>query len=146
MFKILFLTLTSLLSLPAFATVDARDLVYIVARNIQSDEFYLERVPIIGCFGLPQGPRLQQFLRVYKVPTNIGCGETPVSYNINELKCAHLISAVESKDFLSFSAITLDISQCQAKSDPKFITMIRTAAARNFPQSNGKEVRLKLYK
>ncbi len=32
----------------AHATVDAHDRIYIVARNIQSEEFFVERAPIIA--------------------------------------------------------------------------------------------------
>lgn len=128
------------------ATVDGHDRVFIVVQDIQSEEFFLERVPVIGCYGLPQGARLAQFTAPYKAPANIGCGGPAVEENINALSCGRVTHSEESKDYMSFSKITLDISKCPAKNEKRFITLIRTAAARNFPQTNGKEVELTIVK
>lgn len=146
--KKLFLLLILLgLSNPALATVDGHSRVFIVVKDVQTDEFFLERVPVIGCYGLPQGPQLQQFVAEYKVPTNIGCGGPTLDTNINALTCAKIIKSIESSDYMSFSEITLDISQCPYKNDAKFITLLRTAAKKNFPQAgNNKEVILNLIK
>lgn len=140
--------MTSLVSVSAFATSDALDRAYIVVRNIQDEEdFSLERAPFVGCYGLPQGARLEQWIRPVNVTSNIGCGGISTTEDINALSCAKLINAEESADYASFSKIELDISACPDKDNKLFITMIRTSAAKNFPQSNkSKEVILKLVK
>lgn len=132
----------------AIATVDGHDRAYIVVQNVQDDEeFFVERAPIIGCYGLEQGARLAQFTAPYMATSNIGCGGIRALDNINALSCAKEVAAEESADFRSFSKITLDISACAAKNNPKFITMVRTAAKLNFPQSNKNiEVQLTLIK
>lgn len=134
-----------LFSINAFATVDAHDKVYLVVKNIQSEEFFVERAPIIGCYGLARGPQLVQFTAEYKVNSNMGCGGETFQDNINYLTCAKVVSSKESNDFMSFSEITLDISKCEDKNNPKLITMIRTAAKLNFPLKKG-EVKLNLIK
>lgn len=131
--------------LSAAATVDGHDRAYIVVRDIQSDEFFVERVPIIGCYGLAQGPRLAQFTAEYHATSNIGCGDAPIRENINYLTCARVVSAKESKDYLSFSKVVVNISACDAKNDPEFIKVLKTAAKLNFPQQQG-EVKLVIQK
>lgn len=136
----------TVLSAPAFATVDGHTRVYIVVQHVQDDtEFFLERVPVIGCYGLARGPQLAQFTAEYKATTNIGCGGPTMYENINALTCGKVTNAQESEDYSTFKSITLDISQCPAKDNPKFITMIRTAAKYNFPQKKG-QVALTLIK
>lgn len=134
-------------SAPAFATVDAITSVWLVVQNVQDDtDFTVKSAPVIGCYGLARGPELAQFTAEYKVPGNIGCGGTPAyTENINALSCGKVVDAKESDDYMSFKAITLDISACPAKDNVKFITMIRTAAKRNFPLKKG-EVALTLLK
>lgn len=129
----------------AHATVDGHDRIYLVVRNIQSEEFFVERAPIIGCYGLAQGPQLVAWTQEYKVPSNIGCGDQRFEDNINYLTCAKILSSKESDDYSSFKEITLDISKCDAKDDAKFITMLRTSAKLNFPLKKG-EVNLILVK
>ncbi|WP_413290870.1 hypothetical protein [Bdellovibrio sp. HCB337] len=135
----------ALFAVNAFATSDAHDRVYLVVQNIQSEEFFVERAPIIGCYGLARGPQLVQFTAEYKVTSNIGCGGPVMQDNINALTCANVVDSKESADFMSYSEVTLDISKCAAKNDPKFITMVRTAAKLNFPLKKG-EVKLTLIK
>ena len=145
--RLVLIALATLFNCQAFATVDGHDRVFLVGKDIQSEEFFLERAPIIGCYGLPQGARLIAWTSEYKVPSNIGCGGPAFADNLNALSCAKLISATESKDYMSFSDITLDISKCPDKNNAQFITMVRTSAARNFPQSNtAREVVLRLIK
>ncbi len=139
------LFLVSLYSSNAFATFDSNDSVYLVVKHVQSDEFFVERAPIIGCYGLPRGPQLLQFTSEYKVPSNIGCGGKRFEDNINYLVCARVVGSKEGDDFMSFSEITLDISKCEDKNNPKFITVLRSAAKLNFPLKNG-EVKLNLIK
>jgi hypothetical protein len=136
-----------LFSLNAFATVDGHDRVHIVVTNVQDDEdFFMERAPIVGCYGLAQGARLSAWVAEYKAVSNIGCGGPTMYDNINTLTCAKIVDSIESDDFYSFKEITLDISGCAAKDNPRFITMIRTSAKYNFPQKNGSEVKLILKK
>nr|BFD67664.1 hypothetical protein HAGR004_26860 [Bdellovibrio sp. HAGR004] len=135
----------SLISSTSHATVDANTRVALVVQDIQSegtepDAFFIERAPIIGCYGLPQGPALQQWTAEYKVPTNVGCGGNHVKVNINALTCAKVVSAKEAPDYMSFSEITLDISRCSTKHNPGFIKAVRASAKINFPQSNKKKV------
>jgi len=145
----LFYLVILLLATKTFATVDGHDKVYLVVKNIQSDgpsaEYFIERAPIIGCYGLVRGPHLIQFTSEYKVNSNMGCGGEKYLENINYLTCAEITKSKESDDFMSFSEITLDISKCEDKNNPKLITMIRTAAKLNFPLKKG-EVKLNIIK
>ncbi len=145
--KTIFTTLALLFAVSAAqATVDGHTRAYIVVQDMNSQEFFVERVAMIGCWGIAQGPQLVQFTAEYAV-NNLGCGDTNYKQNINYLTCAKVIEAKESADYSSFSEIKLDISQCEAKNDPKFITMVRTAAKLNFPQEKkNKEVKLTLIK
>lgn len=138
--------LLAMFSQIVYATVDANDRVYIVVQHVQDDsDFFVERVPIIGCYGLSKGAALTQFTLEYKATSNIGCGDAATQENINALSCAKLVDSKESADYTTFSQVTLDISKCPAKDNPKFITMVRTAAKLNF--SNKKNsVQLKLLK
>jgi len=120
------------LSFNTFATVDGYTTVAIVSFDFNSEEFMVTRAPVIGCYGLPRGPQLVQFTAEYHAPSNIGCGGTAATDNINALSCATVTESVESRDYNTFSKIVLDISKCEAKNNPKFITMVRTAAAINF--------------
>jgi len=143
--KIIITCLLSLLSVKAFSTVDAHDQVYLVVKDIQTEEFFVERAPIIGCYGLARGPQLVQFTSEYKVNSNMGCGGEIYQDNINYLTCAKVISSKESSDYLSFSEITIDISKCEDKNNSKLITMIKTAAKLNFPLKKG-EIKLNIIK
>ena len=146
--KFALLALSALLSASAFATVDGHDRAWIVVQNIQDEEdFFVERAPFVGCYGLAQGARLIQWTSPVKALQNIGCGGQSYEDDINALSCAKVTDLKESGDYNSFSEITLDISGCDYKNNAKFITMVRTTAARNFPQTNkNKEVVLKLIK
>ncbi|MFZ4403358.1 MAG: hypothetical protein ACOYOK_04590 [Pseudobdellovibrionaceae bacterium] len=143
--NILFCILGFIFAQNALATVDSNDRVFIVAQHVQSGEFFIERVPVIGCHGQAKGPQLVQFTAEYKAPSNIGCGMQASFDNINYLICAKVISEKENQDYSSFSEITLDISKCVAKNDKQFITMLRTAAKLNF-STKSKEVKLNLIK
>jgi hypothetical protein len=143
--KLILSAIVILLSSSVFATVDGHDKVYIVVEHVQSGEFFVERVPVIGCYGHPRGPQLIQFTTEYKVTSNIGCGAQTFHDNINYLTCAKILSSKDSSDYSSFSEIKLDISKCAAKNDPQFLTMLKTAAKLNFPQKKG-EVKLILKK
>ena len=135
-----------LFSANALATVDGHDRAYVVVKHIQSGEYFVERVPVIGCYGgFSKGPQLVQFTADYKVTSNIGCGGEVFHDNINYLTCATITDSKASADYMGFSDITLDISKCDDKNNPQLITMIRTAAKMNFPLKKG-EVNLKIIK
>jgi hypothetical protein len=145
--KALFVLL-SLFSVNAFATSDGMTSVWIVVQNVQEPElFSVQAAPVIGCYGLAQGPQLEQFVSEYNVKQSVGCGwETKEIQDINALSCAETLQSVENSTYTGFKKIVLDISKCDAKNNKNFITMIRTAAKRNFPQKSGKDVELVLKK
>ena len=143
--QILLTVATVLFASSVFATVDSHDKVFLVVKHIQTEEFFIERAPIVGCYGLPQGPQLIQFTSEYKVTSNIGCGDQAYLENINYLTCAKVLSTKESDDSMGFSEITLDISKCEAKNDPEFVKTVQKAAKLNFPQEKG-ELTLNLVK
>lgn len=120
----------SFLSLNAFATVDSNTNVFILVQHIQSGEYFVQKAPVIGCYGLPRGPELAQLTKPYMV-NNVGCGMDGVE-NINTLICATVINAVESDDFSTFRQITLDISKCNEKSNKDFNEMVRKVVRMNF--------------
>ena len=121
-----------------YATVDANTRTYIVVQNVQSEEFFVERVPVIGCYGLAKGPQLVQLTAEYNVNANVGCGMSSSSYNLNYLSCAKVKNSVESEDLMNFSELTLDISKCDAKNNPDFINMIYKAVRLNFDSKTHK--------
>lgn len=143
--QVLVTCLLSLFAIHAFATVDGNDRVFLVVKHVQSEEFFVERVPVIGCYGLAKGPQLAQFTAEYKVSSNIGCGGEVFQDNINYLTCAKVVSSKENEDFSGFSEVTLDISKCTDKNNPQLITTIRSAAKLNFALLKG-EVKLNIIK
>lgn len=132
----LFFSLILLTSL-AEATVDGHTRAFVVVKDIQTDEFLIERVPVIGCYGLSQGPQLEQFTAEYRVPSNIGCGGGTYMENINYLVCAKVKQSAFNDEGTALKELTLDISECPGKNDPKLQAVIRTAARLNFPQEKG---------
>lgn len=144
--KVLILALLTLATFQASATVDGHTKAYIVVQNIQEpDVFFVERVPVIGCFGVGYGPQLVQFTAPYKASSNIGCGDEQLFDEINFLTCAKVTDTETDSTGSELQGLTLDISACAEKSNPQLITMIRTAAKLNFPQADKKkEVQLKI--
>lgn len=114
----------------AFATSDANTNVFIPVQHVQSGEFFVQIAPLIGCYGLPRGPQLQQLVAPYMV-NNLGCGTTSTE-NINALSCAVVESAVEADDFSTFKKITLNITACPDKTNPDFIKTIKKVVMLNF--------------
>lgn len=139
--KTLILSLLTLIATQsAFATVGGIDDVWIVVNDEYTEEMYLKEVPLDGCWGVPQGPRLIQFTSEYSVKSSMGCGVAgDYRVDLNALSCATIEESVESEDFMSFDKIRLNISECSLKDNARFITLVRTAAARNFPQSENGE-------
>lgn len=134
-------------SLSASATVDGHTRSYIVVQDVQSGDFFVERVPVIGCYGPGYGPNLIQFTAPYKASSNIGCGTKQYFDDINYLTCATVTDTKDDDTGSELQGLTLDISGCVDKNNPQLITMIRTAAKLNFPQSDKKkEVQLKIVK
>lgn len=146
MLKIIMISLVTVATSQVFATVDGMTSAWIVVQNIQDDtDFTVMSVPVIGCYGLSQGPQLVQFTAEHNVKSTMGCGDVDTSVtNINALSCATVVDSEESADFASFKKIVLNVSNCSYKENKKFITMVRTAAKRNFPQTvKGKVVKSK---
>lgn len=134
---ILTATAIALVGLSANATVDGHDKIFLVVKNIQSEEYFVERAPIIGCYGLAKGPQLAAFTAEYKVPSNIGCGSQRFDDNINALTCAQVVSSEESADFMAFSEVVLDISKCADKASADFTSTVEKAAKLNFAPKTG---------
>lgn len=135
-----------LLTFHAGATSDGHTKAYIVVQHVQDpSEFFVERVPVIGCYGVNYGPQLVQFTAPYQASSNIGCGGEQFFDQINYLTCAKVTDHKFSATGSELNGLTLDISACEEKHNPMLITMIRTAAKLNFPQTNKKkEVQLKI--
>lgn len=133
---------------PSFATSDGNSRVAIVVAHVQDDTmFFIERAPVIGCYGISAGPALAQWTAEYKVPSNIGCGGQKFDDNINALTCAKIVDYKLSDTDDTVKSIDLDISKCDQKDNKDFITMVRTSASINFPQKDKKkEVKLTLLK
>jgi hypothetical protein len=112
------------------ATVDSNTTVFIVIQHVQSGEYYTEKAPIIGCWGIQKGPELAQLTKPYVV-SNLGCGMESRE-NINALTCAKVTNFVESDDSSTFKTITLDISGCEDKNNPDFILAIKKVVKLNF--------------
>jgi hypothetical protein len=140
-----FLALSMLLSsLASFATVDGNSELYILVKDFNSEEYFVQKAPIIGCWGLPKGPELMQLTRSYRV-SNIGCG-SHTSENINALTCAKVLESEESADFSTFSKIKLDISKCADKNSPDFIKNVEKVVKLNFATKKVKKINLLLVK
>ncbi len=152
--KLVIFALFTVFSFNTFATVDALTSAWIVVQNVQDEEdFGVQKVAVMGCYGLAQGPQLTQFTAEHNIKATMGCGDASTEVmNINALSCATVEESVESDDYMSYKKIVLNISQCAYKNNKKFITMIRTAASRNFPQTvkgkvvSSKEVNLVIKK
>ena len=145
--KFIFSALLFMLSIHASATVDGHTRSFIVVKDVQSGEFFVERVPVVGCYGPGYGPNLVQFTAPYKASSNIGCGGEQFFDDINYLTCAEVTDTKSNDTGSELLGLTLDISRCEDKNDAQLITMIRTAAKLNFPQTNKKkEVQLKIVK
>lgn len=128
----------------AFATVDSNTNVFILAKHVQTEEYFVQLAPIIGCYGVSRGPQLQQLTRDYMV-NNIGCG-TVTSENINELTCATVRDSIEADDFSTFKKITLDISRCADKNSRDFIRMVKKVVQLNFATKTVRRPELVLIK
>ncbi|MCC7404062.1 MAG: hypothetical protein IT288_06645 [Bdellovibrionales bacterium] len=126
-----------LASWSAGATVDGHDAAYIVVQNVQSEEFFVERVPIIGCYGSLKDPQLVQLTTEYKATSNIGCGGPTFYDNINYLTCAKVVSTKATDDFMSYTEINLDVSKCTAAGEAGFVKAVKEAAKLNFPLKKG---------
>lgn len=148
---LIFAVLALAISTQSFAAgaINVYDRLYLVVQNVDEDgQFFVERVPMIGCKTLTYGARLEQFTSAYMAPSNVGCGIKNVSNeDINGLSCSKVLSASESPDRSTYSEITLDISSCPERNSPQFLSMIRTAAKSNFPQLDPKrEVKMTFVK
>lgn len=125
------LSVSLMLNAQAFATVDAHTNVFIPVKDIQSEEYFVQKAPMVGCYGLPRGPQLEQLTRTYMV-NNLGCGGMEAQENINALSCGRVLSSVEADDYSTFKKITLDISDCESKNNNDFILAIKKVVRLNF--------------
>ncbi len=144
--KALISALLLVFTFQARATTDGHTRAYIVVQSVQDpEEFFVERVPVIGCYGVGYGPQLVQFTAPYQASSNIGCGAEQFFDQINYLTCAKVTETKMDTNGSELLGLTLDISKCEQKNNSQLITMIRTAAKLNFPQSSKKkEVQLKI--
>jgi len=135
---VLSLAATLSYALPSFATVDVNTKAWIVVQHVQMpDRYMVQQVPVLGCIGLAQGPQLSQWTAAFSVKDSHGCGMPQIDRDINALSCGKVVEAKESQDYYSFSEITLDISACAAKENPRFIAAIQNTAKLNFKQMRG---------
>lgn len=132
------------LSLSAQATVDGHMNMFIMVRDINSGEYFMEKAPLIGCWGLPKGPELLQLTREYQV-ANLGCGSV-TKENINALTCAKVTDSVEADDYSTFKEITLDISNCDDKNNEDFLSAVKKVVKLNFASKSVKNPKLNLIK
>lgn len=140
MILVIFLTLQS----NAYATVDSNTNVFIPIKHIQSEEYFVQIAPIIGCYGLPRGPQLQQLTKPYVV-NSLGCG-METQENVNALSCASVLASEEADDYSTFKKITLDISSCADKNKLEFIHVIRKVVRLNFATKTNPHPKLVLVK
>ena len=92
MSKTFLIILVSFFSLKSFATVSAMTEVFILSQDDVSGEYYVQKLPLVGCFGLAKGPQLEQVVSPYFIPSNVGCGVEALESDINVLSCAKYIS------------------------------------------------------
>ena len=132
--KVLIATSLLMFGLNAFANEEINTNVFLVVKSKTTQEFYVERAPVIGCAGLVKGPQLAQLTREYKVNSGLFCTTNPVQENINYLACA-VLSDSELTDDGNVTSVTLDISGCADKNDPELINTIKKTVRLNFSRS-----------
>lgn len=137
--KCTWIFLLSVLSFKVSATVDGNHWISIVVANYnEPDNFTVERVPMIGCWGLAHGPEYSNFTRPYEVPMG-GCGGNDnIKENINALTCAEITNWTANESYTGTAALTLDISKCEYKSSTKFLKAVKEAVAKSFTNPKGK--------
>ena len=143
--KSMILAALAAFSFSSFATVDGMTSVWLVVGNVQEEgEYHLQQAPVMGCWGVSQGPELSQWTMPYEVTYNMGCGGPYGKTDINALSCAEIDwdGTQESDTYNGFKKITLNVSACPEKNNARWVTLVRTSAARNFPQldENGKKM------
>lgn len=136
--QISILILTALFSASTLAQSYDHARAYIVVQDVQNkDDFFIERVPVVGCHTQSSRPQLEQLTAEYHAPVSRGCGNITATENINVLTCAKIHQYKESKRDGSIYQLSLDVSNCSAKNNPRFITTVRRVIAMNFPQKTG---------
>ena len=129
--KFLFLLTALVFSTNAMATVDGSTSVFLMLQNYQSEEYYVQKVPVVGCWGINKEPELRMLTREYMIPEGVGCGSDGVLRNANALSCAKVVAAKESDDYMTYSVIEIDIKKCRDKDDvdiKRIIGRIKPAA------------------
>lgn len=117
-------------SINSFATVDANTSLFILGKDIQSEEYFVQKAPIIGCWGIAKGPELAQLTTPYEV-NSLGCGSV-TKENINTLTCASIVSYSETQDYMGIKELTLDISKCDDKNNTDFLNGVKKVVKLNF--------------
>lgn len=117
-------------SINSFATVDANTSLYILGKDIQSEEYFVQKAPIIGCWGIAKGPELAQLTTPYEV-NSLGCGSV-TKENINVLTCASIVNFTETSDYMGIKELTLDVSKCDDKNNTDFINGVKKVVKLNF--------------
>lgn len=131
-------------SLNSFATIDANTSLFILGKDIQSEEYFVQKAPIIGCWGIAKGPELAQLTTPYEV-NSLGCGSISKE-NINALTCATILNYVETDDFMGLKELTLDISKCDDKNNTDFINGVKKVVKLNFSSKKVSNPKLILVK
>lgn len=139
---IIFFLLASIL---CHATISSETKLYIVTQDVESGDYKLNQVSVIGCHSNKISIALEQFTKKYEVPSQLGCGyQSVVKENINALTCVQIKSyKATDNDFLSLESLTLDISKCADKQSSLFETIVRTAVKYNFA-GNKSDLKLNL--
>lgn len=131
--------LSCLIVVPALATYDDHDRVFLLVKHIQSGEYFFERAPIIACFGHPQEAKLLQLTLPYQVPANLGCGHNKIFYDdINYLTCAEMTKKTYDAKTSLLSLLEFDLSACPDGKDKKLKEAIVKLIQMNFPAGPNK--------
>ncbi len=133
------------LSVNTYATIDFNSSIYILSKDVNSEEYFVQKAPIIGCAGLAKGAELMGMVAEYSAPSNVGCGIIS-SVDINELSCATIDYSVETENYDGFKEVQLDISNCEDKNNPKFDAMVRKVVRMNLLSKTVRKVNVFLKK
>ena len=115
------------------ATIDDHAEVFIPVEHVQTGEFFIQRVPIIGCYGMPANPILDQMVSEYDAPGNLGCN-LKYKENINAMSCASIEATdfADSEKALYLKKVVFNLKECRLKEDRGFQAQIKKAVRMNF--------------
>lgn len=132
--RILMTTCLVMFGLSAFANEEVNSRVFLVVKNAATEDFFVERAPVLGCTGLQKGTQLLQLTSEYKVNSNLACGGEVSQTNINYLTCASVTDSTVT-DEGEVAALTLDISKCADKDNEQLTETIKKVARLNFSKA-----------